>query len=518
MCKKIRIQSFLFMVFLLMNGYMIGQTSDSSDVINENKLLIYKLFNSIGYRSIDLVLIDRVYIKNPDAKPDIEGVVLDSLSSMLTDQSQDIENVKKYIDQFIVLRDQYLDESAITNSSSKDSLKNILESDVIINSIIKSNGEKSLYVEFIDITTKEIEQTQNKLLSIKEVEVENSKIDHHQPETTLKIKQPVSVQGFETIIKDYSAILLVVLVVSLVLNILLEILFFKLKKRSTLVDNTISNIPETKTNNLSTQEIEKVVKETHNTWISDLTSSYNTNCIATVQDHLEKSKSELLLGLQSNQFSSRQELQTSINQRFKNDTISLETLLRQCNDRKQATEKIEQELQFHSFIPKQVGETVSIEEIRTIMDRYKRNLVQELPITINNEELSNRITETKQYIFLAIEQRTRENLTVYFPFTDAQGMVLDDKKSKIRERDSAIQFIIDPNYTSRATFSLLYDYPDMMQAAIQSYDVFLLPICNLTSENFNRNGTVIEQLGDDGEMKLEGNQWKIVKKVTIKII
>jgi hypothetical protein len=58
----------------------------------------------------------------------------------------------------------------------------------------------------------------------------------------------------------------------------------------------------------------------------------------------------------------------------------------------------------------------------------------------------------------------------------------------------------------------------MMQAGIMSYDSFLIPICELTSDNFNSTGTTIEQIGLDGTMELENGIWKVKNKLPIKVI
>ncbi|MGB3150427.1 MAG: hypothetical protein WBB27_07160, partial [Maribacter sp.] len=117
----------------------------------------------------------------------------------------------------------------------------------------------------------------------------------------------------------------------------------------------------------------------------------------------------------------------------------------------------------------------------------------------------------------AIEKMITENSQFYFPFADAQGVLYDDKKSREIERDSAIKLTLEPTDKTRATFQLLYEYSDMMQAGIQSYDILLLPICDLKSEDFDRNGTKISQNGRNGEMVLDDGKWKLHTKLAIKI-
>ncbi|WP_298547141.1 hypothetical protein [uncultured Aquimarina sp.] len=525
MKQKTQIQFSIVLICIILNWYtLIGQTN-SNEVIDENKQLIEKLFDSIAYKSLHLVMKDRAFENNQNAIPNLRNVKLDSMLSIFnafdrTDRN--IDSLYSYTERFIKLRKQYIESDFLSKKEFTDSLEAILSTSLISKSIIKNKGNEQPYKKLISKIKEQITLAINnfKITKIDDEKIENEDEQVQNISTIIpdEKEKPTSKQGFETIIKDYSTILLIILIISLVLNIFLGILFFKIKKRLAATNTNFLDISETTTDNLSAEEIEEITKEASASWIAEFTAAYPSDCIATIKDTLEKSKSELIENIQSNRFSSKRELQKSIDQKLKNSTISLEASLKQCNDRKQATTKIEQELQSHSFISTQVSETISSEEIHTLIERSKRNLIHELPPTINNDQLSRHITEIKMNINLEIEKRVRENLTVYFPFTNGEGAVAADKKSKIKERDSALQFIINPNDTSRATFSLLYDYPDMMQAGIQSYDIFLLPICNLTSENFNRNGTTIEQIGGDGEMTLEGNQWKVVNKVTIKII
>ena len=147
----------------------------------------------------------------------------------------------------------------------------------------------------------------------------------------------------------------------------------------------------------------------------------------------------------------------------------------------------------------------------------KERFKEELPKVISINELEVNINALESSITLAIEKMVKENSQLYFPYTDAQGILLDTKKSKDKERDSAILLIVDPLNGTQANFRLLYEYSEMMQAGIQSYDILLLPICDLKSENFNRNGTTITQNGPDGKMKLENGMWKVQTKLSIKI-
>ncbi len=82
-----------------------------------------------------------------------------------------------------------------------------------------------------------------------------------------------------------------------------------------------------------------------------------------------------------------------------------------------------------------------------------------------------------------------------------------------------MQLSLSPDDITKATFHLLLDQEQMMQAGIMSYDSLLLPICELKPENFNSTGTRIEEIGTQGgTMILEDGKWRVKDKLPIKIV
>ncbi len=142
----------------------------------------------------------------------------------------------------------------------------------------------------------------------------------------------------------------------------------------------------------------------------------------------------------------------------------------------------------------------------------------ELPNAIDKSKLSIRTDSLKNDIDMVLQKMVQDNLVYYFACADMNGRLNDTKKTKSIERDSAIKLSINPEDITKATFRLLLEKDDMMQAGIMSYDSFLIPICELTSDNFNSTGTTIEQIGADGTMELENSIWKVKNKLPIKVI
>ena len=153
-----------------------------------------------------------------------------------------------------------------------------------------------------------------------------------------------------------------------------------------------------------------------------------------------------------------------------------------------------------------------------MVNQQKMIAITSLKQTNNLKELTLIIDQVKEKINTLLKQLELQNSVFYFPFADAKGELDHLKKCKEKQRDSAIILTLDPANLTRASYKLLYNKIDMMQAAIMSYDSLLIPICELKSENFNSAGTQIIQIGPDGVMNLENNQWIVSQKLSIKVI
>ncbi|WP_254514208.1 hypothetical protein [Aquimarina sp. EL_43] len=536
--KNTKMFKVIALVGLMILGYSFTTVQDvhlsekeKSQVLKENKQLIYTLFDSISYKSLDLIMRDRAFKNNSEAIPDLRDVTLDSIHLQFNsfDQSdKNIDSLQNYTKRFIKLRNQYSVSVFYSNEQFGDSLNTILKTNLISKSVIKHKGNEVPYIELINKIQRYIEFTKDSFKIIEnrseQLQNKNNKSANLLDTVLEEENREKSTSNFESVIKKYNWMLLIILIISLVLNGLLAFLFFRVKRKSNKNKDLahIDDAPNTSEMNqklIDIQKIETIINRRCQNYISRLNHQYNKDCVSSLSNTWKFLKKELLQEIRSNQFSDTDKLQKFLDHELENRVINLEEKLRTCNDKDNAERKIKQEIVAQNFILEYVSyNAVSPEKISNIVDHSVRNLIQELPDTITNHDLSNKIEDVKKHILNSINKTIRENLILYFPFTDDKGQLSDDKKSKIKKRDSALQLIMDPNDSSKATFRLLYDYSDMMQAGIQSYDIFLLPICNLTSENFNRTGSEIKQIGEDGQMQLVANQWEVVKKIMIKII
>lgn len=529
MKKNKHIKSFLFLAFVVISwSNCIGQNNNLKDGISkENKHLINTMFDSIAYESLDLVMKDRVFVNKPDAILELRNVTLDSISSKLqkfgrTDQN--IDSLYNYTERFIKLRNQYLESRFQANNQLKDSLDKILTTNLIIKSIIKHKEKEKPYIDLIAKIKKHIKHTADHLKGIEAIDnkLKQDFPEHLPNKVSDEEKTEKSNSGFWSLLKKNSILFFIALMVSILLNISLLYLLFKKKRKIKKKKNHVfdSNLLTLSKENevLSSKKAEALIIKEYEKWISTLEQKFGTACISSLSDKIKVFKIKLIQETTSTSFSSLEKLQKFMNQNIETHATELIEILKKCNDKNRAEDKVGQAIDGKQFLSDYISTEITQEEINIVVDRFKRNLINELPSTISDTNLSNEILDTKYHIKQAINEIIKNNLKFYFPFTNDKGELLDDKKSKNKERDSALCLIIDSHDSSKATFRLLYEYSDMMQAGIQSYDIFLLPICNLTSDNFNRTGSEIQQIGEDGQMRLEGNRWKVVKKITIKII
>jgi len=98
-----------------------------------------------------------------------------------------------------------------------------------------------------------------------------------------------------------------------------------------------------------------------------------------------------------------------------------------------------------------------------------------------------------------------------------EGYFVNDKLSESQLPHHLYKIEIFINQPDAARFSILSDNERAIKTAIQSYSNYLVPVCIL--ENDNTSGTKAEMVGPDGygKLKLEGDKWKCIDKLKIKI-
>ncbi|NAS31984.1 hypothetical protein GTQ40_13440 [Flavobacteriaceae bacterium R38] len=494
-----------------------------SEVSFYNKSLITTLFDSVSKKSINLVLKDRVYPKNQGNIPSLENTTLDSINTKFKDDNEHIDSVKAYINRFIQLRSTLLNEDLVSKENFNLITDSILKSDVYKNHILKEWAQDSLYISLSNNIQSDILITQNKhrkILSLEDWKLKE-RIEN-QPQEVNPISEEDS-SGFTFYLKKYSLLLFIVFFISFLVNILLSSYINKLKQKNIDLKQEIElnkkesikpiskKVPEVE---LTNQDLDKEFQELE----TILNNKFHRDCVNTQQKQLVLDKEQLLDDAKLKKFSNQEELRQFLSKKMQEIRSTLEQEIKQYVDKTNAENKINNTVDAQHFISKFSSPIISSEDIISKVKRLNQNLVDEIPRVILIDDLNNRIDKHIHDVENVIEKLIEENSLLYFPFADARGTLSDDKKSKTRELDSAIKLTLSPNNNQSARFQLIYDYTEMMQAGIQSYDVLLLPICNLKNEHFNRSGTQIVQLGEDGEMVLENGRWSVTKKLSIKVI
>lgn len=496
-----------------------------ADVLRQNKALLYALFDSVAYKSIDLVLRDRVYPTNTKRIPDLKNASLDDMGKTLIDNGQDIDSIKKYIQKFIDLREEFLKKNSPSGAVFTKVERTILTSDVYKKNILK---KKDTFPEYLNLNKKIkriIENAQaryeNNIIKSKWVEKESASIENSFK--NYEKSQKKAVQDSSSILKNNSLLLFVLLIISLLTNLVLGVLFFRNRKKieKAAVQESAIVLKKEQTPvlpiSLTQLEVSNYISQTLKKLQTDLAAKYHNDCVETQIKELQSFESVVFGKSKSKQFKDKYELEQFVSPMVKKHHDQITQKLDEIIDKYTAQQQLERELPAKNFVLKYSSSIISAEDVQSKIALLKKRYFEEMPKTISKNELKAHIDDLRESLKIAIEKMIKENSQLYFPYADAQGILSDDKKSKEKERDSAIRLTLDPKDNTRATFQLLYEYSDMMQAGIQSYDILLLPICDLKSEDFNRSGTKIFQNGRDGEMILENGKWQLKTKLAIKI-
>lgn len=496
-----------------------------ADAVKKNKVLLNKLFDSVAYRSLDLVLTDRAYESNPKEAPKLKGLVLDEMKSRINGSSKNDSAIRKYIDEFVKLRKSYFEKNLSTKSVFVNETNRIVKSEMYLQNILKDKAEDSLYIELTNRVEGFIKTSQEKFEIIIP---KNTWLKKHDAFIKNKFKtyqqrKNELVKDSDSILKNNNIWLLVLLAVSLLANLLQGILWFRNRKKTrkakveesdVTLEEEQESVPDT---SLTSLEVSDYVSQAFKKLLANLATNYHPDCVATQIDELKSYELVLSEKSKSQQFKEIHELEQFVSPLIKNYEGQLAQKLGQIVDKHSARQQFERTLDTENFVLKYASSIISEEEIRSKVMTLKKRFYDEMPEVISKSDLEIDVQSLRESIVMAIEKMITENSQLYFPYADTQGILYDDKKSKEKERDSAIKLSLDPKDKTRATFQLLYEYSDMMLAGIQSYDILLLPICDLKSEDFDRNGTKISQNGKDGEMIFDGEKWKLQTKLAIKI-
>lgn len=497
-----------------------------ADVVKKNKVLLNSLFDSVAYKSIDLVLRDRAYESKPNEAPKLKGIKLSEMKSKIKGSSKNDSAIRKYIDEFTILKKGFSKRDLSKKQLFKNQTDRIVKSEVYLQNIIKDNSKDSLYIDLNNDIGKLIKTAQSEYKTTN-TKNEWTKKEKASIENKFKDFQDIkneSAQKPNSILKSKNLFLYILLIISLLANLLLGILWFRNRKKTRKIkieENEVifeekqESIPTT---SLATIEVSDYVSQAFKKLQTNLATNHHPDCLATQIEELKSYELVISKKSKSQQFKEIHELEQFVSPLIKKFGGQLAQKLAQIVDKHSARQQFERALDTENFVLKYSSSIISEEEIRSKVMTLKKRFYDEMPKVISKSDLEIEIQNLRESMIMTIEKMITKNSQLYFPYADAQGVLYDDKKSKEKERDSAIILTLDLKDKTRATFQLLYEYADMMLAGIQSYDILLLPICDLKSEDFDRNGTKIYQNGRDGEMILEDGKWKLKTKLEIKII
>ncbi|SNR42824.1 hypothetical protein [Dokdonia pacifica] len=508
---------------------------DSISVVERKKELIIKFYDKIGYKMIDRVLTDRVYKSSPENKIVLKSISLNEFNSKLKNGTESEKNVKLYVKSLVKYRDMlFLD---LAKDSIYKGLDNILKSRFYIDTIVgKERISNELYIKLNDEIKANIDTLKNDIeeLDLKGNQKPLENLVKEENGITIPDEGKNKFKKLIEFIKKQGLLFLILLLVSIILNIL-QYIFYKKKRRQlnsklskateklasikTKPENKSDDVFKPKPSKLSDHIVKNKIENAYETMHKTLLHNYHRNCVEDQEVTYNTLLSDTIASARSERFTSEQELTSYISKQIQKHRALLESDIQECVSQDVAIQQIHARITTEDFLPTINTAIIPESEVRAKVQLLRQNLINELPLTTTQEVLSGIINDFKQSIETHLHKMLQENLVFYFPFADVRGALSDEKKSKTKARDSALQLSLSPDNVTQATFHLLLDQEQMMQAGIMSYDSLLLPICELKPENFNSSGTRIEEIGTQGgTMTLEDGKWRVKDKLPIKIV
>ncbi len=488
--------------------------------ITENKYNFSNFLDSIASQAFASMYADksRVFLKQPNTDlPNFKAkslkVIKTEIERLLKDKPKDSTTIKTtlgYLNNLVSLKNKKLDnrDNFSNEANFNSTIEDVLKSDVWIK-IIGNDNEKLKFV---------IDQFRN---NVKHISPPQKTKKEALNDSSKESKQKMTWSFFG--VNTLEWILLALLIVSVIFNILKVRKISELKnkivkneieqkKRATKLENTTTYQPKQRIiNNLSQEKVKSIFDSAFIAMLASLNSEYTSACVGNI--NFEDYKNLMLDELAKKSFVSETEAKSIVDQGINRAKLKITEKIDDCRDRIMAEEIIDNELEYSQFRNAKLED----EENHNLFSRHVANLKNSLAHTIDAKELDRKIETMRETIKQDILKTIQKNSEYYISFFDTDGTVADSKKSKVRKRDSVVKFIIDPDDSIIATYTLLYDDSVMMKSGIQSYQGLLLPICKIDG-SVDSNGSTIAQIGDDGTLILSNGYWKVDQKLTVKII
>lgn len=496
----------------------------------ENKKYVSAFYDETGYEIIHLILEERVY-KTNDNPRNLRGVPLEEFPGLLNDTVNELK-VKLYAERLIDFKNiniaaLTLENLAVNFKEGKDEL---IASSFYRETIYPDSGSLVPYKELDQKIDSIYNNTFVKLKSNPAFVLASNSSTENLQKARIISKIPAEgnvIDQLVRFIKKYNVWIFGLLLVSMLFHVLQYILLKKeqrkhqkLRDRSSqrMVSIGDTNSSKPKDFILKSSDVKKTINDRYAQLKSSIAVQHHKACLAAVSEEFENLKSATIYEAASRVFNSKESLRQFIDERIKKDTAQITISIDEYTDKAEATRLLNGTLRLENFAKAYNPNIISEDEITQKIDQIKQMALSELPPAIKTTDLDIRIDALKSEVTTKLNQIIQDSLVYYFAFADAEGSLQDAKKTKQIERDSAIKLTINPQDITRATFVLLTEREDMMRAAIMSYDSLLIPICELTSDNFNSKGTSIQQLEENGSMELENGLWTVKRKLLIKVI
>jgi len=508
---------------VLIEASIVKEDIYLEDFIEKKSLVIEKLFNAIAFKTIDWIERDRVEYSPDKKRPELIGIPLNNYENILVNV-----NTKGYARRFIEIRDSITSNVNNSNFNVKEELQDFLVSKFYKNNILNEtsknlNIDKSEYIKNLEKVDSSVTTLIDDAIdSYYEIKMETPYVEVGGKEIT------PNENSFLKFLKEYVWWLLGILLISLLLNLFQFLKPKKAKKRTKETFDTANNERQKegydnnsfqpKTTKLNDSEVKRTIEQDYEELQQSLTRLYHKDCLAEVSLKFKNLKIDTITEAESSSFYNKSELQEFIIKKISQDRLTLDYELRKYVAKNDAKQEIDNRITIQNFIPDINTNIVQEEDVANKLSQLKQITISELPNVIKMANLNTTINALERDIKVALQKMVQDNSIFYFAFADSSGTLQDAKKKKQIERDSAIKLSINTDDVNKATFRLLLEKDDMMQAGIMSYDSFLIPICELTSDNFNSTGTTIVQIGEDGTMELENGTWKVKNKLPIKVI
>ena len=505
-------------------------------ILNINKDRVIKLYDNIGFIAMNWIATDRIEYTNDTLKPVLENLSLQQIRNKFDEINNETTKRKSlaHVDFLLNSRKKLLD--GVTNS--KANYVKELES-LVLSPYYKDTLISKSYIPETKRNDKEKEDKYLENLGNVEEEIKSeirkAKLDFKETLSRENWRKKIGKEVFSLgKIKPLGLWFSSLFLISLLINILQ---YIRYKKKTKRLKKELSKTRKQPTSNpsiqnkksqddykpkpsqLSPHSLKSGIESAYETMQKSLMQRYHPDCVRVQEVTYNTFLSDTMEEAQSKRFTSQQDLTSYLSIQINKHQIVLEKDIQECISRDVARQQIQSSVTATHFLTTVNTTIISESEVRSKIESLKNSFIDELPITTTQEQLAKDIENLNKDIEAQLVKMQQDNLIFYFPFADVRGALSDNKKSKTKARDSALYLSLHPNDITKATFHLILDQEQMMQAGIMSYDSLLLPICELKPENYNSAGTRVEEIGNQGGiMVLEDGKWRVKEKLPIKIV